>query len=58
MLVVGGGHSRKAGGARHQFSHLGLCLLVCLLTLCVLQPVADTLFMDIGDIGADYLVLP
>lgn len=55
---MGGGHCRKFRRAAHKLAHSGLCLLVCLLTLRVLQTVAHALFVYVGYVGAYHLVLP
>ena len=50
-------HRAQTGGTVHQFLHLRLGFLVCLLPLGVLQPVADSRLVDIGDVRTKDLVL-
>ena len=50
-------HRAQTGGTVNQFLHLRLGFLVCLLPLGVLQPVADSRLVDIGDVRTKDLVL-
>ena len=51
-------HYAQMGSLVDQFLHLRFGFLVCLLPFGILQSVADTCLMDIGDAGTKNLVLP
>ena len=53
-----GSYRTQMGGLINQFLHLRLGFLVGLLPFGILQPVADTCLMDIGDAGTKDFVLP
>lgn len=50
-------HSAQMGGSVDQFRHFHLGILVSLPTFGILQFVADTRLVDIGDVGTEQFVL-
>ena len=56
-LVIVLCHAYQMGGTAHQFLHLFLGVNVTLLTLGILQLIADARLMQIGNVLADDIVL-
>lgn len=51
-------HRTQMGGTVDQFLHLYFGILVSLPALGVLQFIADSRFVDIGDVGTKQFILP
>ena len=57
MSMVRGSHRTEVGGPFDQFLHLLPGFLVSLLPFGILQSVADSHLVDVGDIGTENFIL-